>query len=367
MNRHWWHLVLIVGLLCPLGAACSGGPATEMPEPLESVTPLPLLSKPLRLFLVYSYSPAVPQSGEIRQGILETLARQGYNFFESTLELEEFSLNVTAETASEELASLAQEAVQAIQNYDPDVVIVLNDEAARVVIPVYPDTNQPFVFCGLKGDLQDSGLDRPNVTGVLEHPYPLQTARMAMEITQKQDSFMVLGDDSPLGKTIISEVYRQLISDTTLESRPDLRITSRWEEWQQLVLRGTETSDFILLVGYSGLKDRAENTISDREALQWTLQNAPIPVFGLWAETTLEGAVGGLALTQYEQGVTAAEMSLRIAQGASPSSILATQPARNSLTLNFAAIEHWELRIPLAFLTTARIYRRFPALEEGGR
>ncbi len=367
MNRHWWYLVLIVGLLCPLGVACSGGPAAETPVLPESVTPLPMLSKPLRLFLVYSYSPAVPQSGEIRQGILETLARQGYSFFENTLELEEFSLNVTAEIAPEELASLAQEAVQAIQNYDPDVVIVLNDEAARAVVPAYPDSSQPFVFCGLKGTPQDYDLNRPNVTGVLEHPYPLQTARMAMEITQKQDSFMVLGDESPMGKTIISAVYRQLISDTTLESRPDLRITSRWEEWQQLVLKGADTADFILLVGYSGLKDRAENTISDREALQWTLQNAPVPVFGLWAEATREGAVGGLALTQYEQGVTAAEMSLHIAQGASPSSIPATQPARNSLTLNFAAIEHWELRIPLVFLTTARIYRRFPAPEEGGR
>lgn len=367
MNRHWWHLVLIVGLLCPLGAACSGGPATETPEPPEFVTPFPLLSEPLRLFLVYSYSPAVPQSGEIRLGILEALARQEYNFFENTLELEEFSLNVTAETVPEELAVLVQEAVQAIQNYDPDVVIVLNDEAARAVIPAYPDPNQPFVFCGLKGNPQDYGLNRSNVTGVLERPYPLQTARMAMEITQKQDSFMVLGDDSPVGEAIISEVYRQLITDTTLESRPDLCITSRWEEWQQLVLKEAAASDFILLVGYSGLKDRAENTISDREALQWTLQHAPVPVFGLWVETTREGAVGGLTLYLYEQGVTAAEMALRIAQGASPSSILATQPARNILTLNFAAIEHWELRIPLVFLTTARIYRQFPAPEEGGR
>lgn len=367
MNRHWWHLVLIVGLLCPLGAACSGAPATETPPPPESVTPLPLLSKPLRLFLVYSYSPAAPRSGEIRQGILETLARQGYNFFENTLELEEFSLNVTAETPPEELASLVQEAVQAIQNYDPDVVIVLNDEAARAVIPIYPDPNQPFVFCGLKGNPQDYGLNRPNVTGVLEHPYPLQTARMAMEITQKQDNFMVLGDDSPMGKTIISAVYRQLIADTMLESRPDLHITSRWEEWQQLVLKEAAASDFILLVGYSGLQDREGNTISDREALQWTLRHAPVPVFGLWAGTTREGAVGGLALISYEQGVTAAEMALCIARGVSPSSILATQPARNILTLNFAAVEHWELHIPLAFLTTARIYRRFPAPEEGGR
>lgn len=367
MNRHWWHLVLIVGLLCPLGAACSGAPATETPPPPESVTPLPLLSKPLRLFLVYSYSPAAPRSGEIRQGILETLARQGYNFFENTLELEEFSLNVTAETPPEELASLVQEAVQAIQNYDPDVVIVLNDEAARAVIPIYPDPNQPFVFCGLKGNPQDYDLNRPNVTGVLEHPYPLQTARMAMEITQKQDNFMVLGDDSPMGKTIISAVYRQLIADTMLESRPDLHITSRWEEWQQLVLKEAAASDFILLVGYSGLQDREGNTISDREALQWTLRHAPVPVFGLWAGTTREGAVGGLALISYEQGVTAAEMALCIARGVSPSSILATQPARNILTLNFAAVEHWELRIPLVFLTTARIYRRFPAPEEGGR
>ena len=367
MNRHWWHLVLIVGLLFPLGAACSGGPATETPEPPESVTPLPLLSKPLRLFLVYSYAPTAPRSAEVRPGILETLARQGYNSFESTLELEEFSLNVTAETVPEELATLAQEAIQAIQSYDPDVVIVLNDAAVRAVIPAYPDPNRPIVFCGLKGSPQDYDLNRPNVTGVLEHPYPLQTARMAMEITQKRDSFMVLGDDSPTGEAIASEVYRQLRADTTLASRPELRITSRWEEWQQLVLREADVSDFILLVGYSDLKDRMGNTISDREALQWTLQHAPVPVFGLWAEPVYDGAVGGLVLSPYEQGVTAAEMVLRIAQGVSPSSILAAQPVHNILTLNLAAAEHWGLHIPLGFLTTARIYRRFPTPEEGGR
>lgn len=315
---------------------------------------------PLRLFLVDSYSGSDMGSQQMRAGVLETLRAYGYGETvdaAGSLTLQELSMGLDVEQDPELVAEITQQAIADIQAFAPDVVLILNEEAALEVIPAYPDPNQSFVFCGFHGDVRGQGLNRPNVTGVLEEPKPLQTIRMATSLVQDARNYMVLSDRTPSGMNSASAVYREILTDDDLNVAGKLRLTNNWQIWQQYVLKEASDMDFILLVQTNGLRDSESGMVSSDTVLRWTLENSPVPVFSLWLEPVSDGAVGGLTLSNYEEGATAAEMVWRIARGAHPSSVLVTLPERNVLAMNLAAAEYWDLQIPFEFLVAAQIYQ----------
>lgn len=347
-------VILVVNLLL---AACGG---EALPSPVVSATPtLPRLHQTLRVFLLRSYSMEDLASNQMRAGILESLARGGYDRAHSTLELAELALNAEPSLV-QAFTEEAQVAIVEIRKFEPDVVVVLDDEAARTVIPLYPDITLPFVFCGLDGIPSEYGLVRPNVTGVLEHPHPGETVRMAQRFTEQKD-LLILGDESLPTSTGAAAIAAELAADAELTLRRVATYeTNDWEEWQLLVLDEATEMDFMLLLKYQTLENDWGGQISEQSVLKWTLKNSPIPVFGLWLPTVSNGAVGGLTISAYAQGELAGEMVVEIAAGRSLNEIPVARPVNNILAVNAGAADYWDLRIPLEFLIAARIERQFP-------
>jgi len=370
--RRWLLIKRLLGVLivAPLLFACSATPPVGSPVEDWAVDDTPADSQlealpPLRLFLVDTYSAKATWAGQtsstqIRAGILDTLRQEGYEIDRATttpLEYEEFFMDLGTKRTFGEMEAVTQDVIREIQAFGPDVVVVLNDEAARLLIPDYPDRNQPFVFCGLNGDVETYDLNLPNVTGVLERPKPIQTVRMAKSFVPEAEKLIVLGDASFEGVATASEVYREILNDKSLGVSARLRTTGYWETWQRIVLEDAKEADFILLLQLTGLRDEKGMLVPEPFALRWTLQNSPIPVFASWLDAVNSGAVGGLVLSNYDQGTAAANIVLRILNGAHPSSILAAPPGQNTLIMNLAAANHWELQVPLEFLTAAQIYQ----------
>lgn len=353
MKSSVYWLLLILGVSFLL-AACVGE------EPLLSPTPTPTASiQPLRLFVLRSYGMEDLASNRMRAGILSSLAQGGYDVSRGTLALAELALNVES-ALSQVSPEQVNVAVEAIREFGPDIVMVLNDEAARTVIPLYPDTTLPFVFCGLAGIPSEYNLVRPNVTGVLEHPYPVETIRMAQKLTAQRD-LLILGDESLPAATGATAIAAQLAADEELNlRRVVIYETNDWEEWQLLVLDAAAGMDFMLLLKYQTLENDWGGAIAEQSVLNWTLKNSPIPVFGLWLQTVSGGAVGGLTISTYAQGELAGEMALEIAAGRSPDEIPAARPTNNILVVNAEAVDYWNLKIPIEFLVTACIERQFP-------
>ena len=353
------NYLLLILLLSSLLVSCVGSevvtpPITPTPT-IESVA----LERPWRIFLLRSYGEDHLASNRMRSGILEALARGGYSTPADTLELAEMALDLSP--AVEEVPpELITAAIEAISEFEPDLVMVLDDEAARSVIPIYPDSTLPFVFTGLDGTPDQYALALPNVTGVLEHPYPEKTIQIAQRMGRQRD-LLILGDQSlPVGSNA-EALAAQLEASEELDLRQVItRETDDWEEWQLLVLEEASNMDFILLLRYQTLETDWGGQISEQSVLNWTLKNSPIPVFGLWLQTVQNGAVGGLVISTYAQGQLAGEMALEIAAGRSPAGIPVSRPQNNILAINAGAADYWNMKIPLEFLITARIERQFP-------
>jgi ABC-type uncharacterized transport system substrate-binding protein len=348
MKRRLSLLALIV--ILTLVAAC---------DPAQPTMPLsvsvPARAK-LRLFLVNSYTENDFWSQQVQTGILETLARGGYATVDDTLEIETFYMDTRQVSAIDDVRPAALRAVEKLAEFEPDIVIVSGEEAARSVIPLYFDPTLPFVFCGFVGDPSFYGLDLPNVTGISEELHPVQTVAMAYAFIGDAQRYMVLSDGSISGKTRALSAYGALLKSEYGTPAPRFRMAPTWSQWQRTVLESTSGMDFILLASHQGVTDAAGNLIDEKEVITWMLQNSPVPFFALTNIAIINGAVGGLVSYGYEEGVSVAGVILRLAAGEAPADIPIHGPERSLLAINLASTRHWNLRIPITFPIAARIY-----------
>jgi len=350
-------LIALVTTFC----GCNGAlrPAST-PTPVSTV--VADASQPLRLFFVRTYAEENAWSNRIRTGLLENLAKSGYDQAAQNLTFSEAAIGAGTLRDTEQLQKRIADIITEIQTFGPDVVIVADDEAARQVIRGYPDPTQAFVFCGLNGGTWEYGLSRPNVTGVIETTYPLQTIRLsATMMGYEPDSVLFLSDTSIASATTNDQVASVLLDEEVSPVREFVgQQTESWEAWQRFVLEEADDFDILMLGYYGNLTDENGEHIPGITVLAWTLQNSSVPVFGVQLNTIDGGGVGGLVVSGYEQGQAAAELALQVVQGAEPNSLAYRIPERNVLAVNVVAARHWDLEIPLELLTAARVERYFP-------
>jgi len=357
MKRHLrlleWFILLTLVVAC--------GPAQPT---VPSPTPIPARDK-LRLFLADSYTQEDPWSQQVRTGILETLGRGGYATVDGTLEVETFYMDVRKATMIDEAKPAALQAIERLAEFEPDIVIVSGDEATRTIIPLYFDPTLPFVFCGFVGEPSSYGLDLPNVTGVVEALHPVQTVALAYAFVEDAQRYLLLSDGSVSGRARGLSSYLALGQSEYGVSTLSFEVVRDWSNWRKTVLTEGQEVDFILLASYQGIVDDAGRLVNERDVIAWMFAYSPVPVFALSNYAIVNGAVGGLVSYGYEEGVSVAEVVLRLAAGERPADIPITGPARNLLAINLPSTRRWDLRIPIMFPIAARIYGTEPAAQGG--
>lgn len=374
-----WRILIAGGLLM---VALSGCVASQFP-PQPTVTgevPVPEASAPLRVFWVNSHTLDQTWSLQMRIGILDALNRAGYKYSDDSLVWNIYNLGVTHVMASSDLVPSAERAIAAIQNFEPDVVIISDDEAAEVIVPRYPDPEMKFVLTGVHPEIGRRGLLRDNVIAVVEEVYPEQTVTMAQTLlASEQGTYLIIGDNSTTGQVYARRAYDALLRFQYEHNGPPpvLGIAGDWDAWKELVLGASEDVDFILIANYMPLPGVPDTPaaliprepgdpatfVSEADMMRWTLGYAPVPVFALTGPPVAYGAVGGLVTNGYEQGYLAGEMAVQFVVEGAPDEPLVVAP--NRLTLNAAAARYWELPIPILFPIAAEVHEYLPSVQGG--
>ncbi|MCK4338384.1 MAG: hypothetical protein KAW87_00120, partial [Candidatus Cloacimonetes bacterium] len=114
-----------------------------------------------KVLLVFSYHPEYYWVMEEAKGAEEVLKGKG-------ITIEKFYLDTKRHTDSEWWENIADEAVKKIDEFEPGVVIVFDDNACEHVAVKYAGKTLPFVFCGMNGDPEDYGFPAENIAGVVE-------------------------------------------------------------------------------------------------------------------------------------------------------------------------------------------------------
>jgi len=251
--------VLFLLALCSMNVAFSNQlDATEPTAPAETK----------KCLYISSYHQGHDWSDGIEAGIRETL--------DGHCELRQVDMDTKRQQSPEEIFAAVNRAVKVIEDWQPDVVITSDDNAAKhVITPLYRDADLPFVFSGVNWTVEEYGFPYVNVTGIVEvSPYKtmlVETAAVAGEFATRRG----LGVNNVLqalyiGANTLSEKknFARLQAEAEeLNIQIEASLASHFQHWKK-ALATADQYDFIVIGSNAGIEDW-----EDQRAIQATLSS----------------------------------------------------------------------------------------------
>ena len=341
MKSIWIAVLLLIVVVSPTLQSTAFGQTEE---------------NPVRILLLQSYHIEFPWDAQIRQGVLAGLAENGYEVDQDTVMLDEFYMDTKRNSSPEYFTQIAETAIAYIRETLPDVVIVSDDNATRLVVQPMRDEGIPFVVVGLNAEPEDLELaGSPNVAGVLERPHLDEMLAWIEQVFGRDTRLSFLAEDTETSQAMFGDGrIRETVEASPIEF-VDITLTNDYELWQEHVLSIDETSDVLFLGAYASLRDATGEPVEAVNALTWTVNNSPVPVVNFWEEAVHLGALGGAVISGDNQGHEAAVLATKILDGTPPDEIGFNVPARGKLIINRDAMERWDVRLPINLLELSEI------------
>ena len=204
----------------------------------------------------------------------------------------------------------------------PDVVIVADDNAARVMAKHYKNNGQKWVYCGVNWDPANHGLPYDNATGMTEVALVDKVIETLKGYAKgKRVGFLTV--DSETEHTEARAYAKQLKLSFAKE-----KFVKTLAEWKDEFRKMQGEVDVLFFGNFAGINDWNE-----AEAAAWALEYSRIPS-GSTYDFTMPYTMLGMTKIAEEQGVWAGKAALQIVKGAKVSSIPPTQNKDYQLFLN---------------------------------
>ncbi|MEN8130108.1 MAG: ABC transporter substrate binding protein [Pseudomonadota bacterium] len=273
------------------------------------------LQKP-RVMILHSYNTDYSWTKEVNVGLNRVFENHpGYTLNWHYMDTKRFK-------EEEALRRSQVTAKQAIDEFEPDILIAIDNNAQKYVAKDYVnDPNMKIIFAGINGSIEPYGYKTANnVTGILENR-PLKALREVILSIQQQE----LGSSNNKQDDLIRLLYLMDGSRSVLSDRQNIDryqwsplsyvgsiVTHNFVEWQQAVLASENKTDYIIVTNYRQLS-RSEidpSLVSPKEVMSWTEKNSPVPVIGLQGFNVEDGCMLSIGTSPFEQGEVSARMAV---------------------------------------------------------
>jgi len=259
---------------------------------------------PRKIFYINSYHEGYAPSDQKMLAIQQAVSSQ------PNLVLKIFFLDAQRLQDGKSIQAKTGEALKAIRDFSPDVIIASDDDAVKYVIaPHFRKGSVPVVFCGVGWTCQQYGLPTASVTGILEAPPVRETVQTLRKYYPEMKSLIVLGGNSVSERKNLKtfeSIFREegLISESML--------VEDFSAWKRFFAAANNKADVVYLTGNGAVAGW-----SDTEAWEFVFRNIRKPVITC-EESLMRYAVFGLTKVEREQGEWAARTALAILDGKAP-------------------------------------------------
>lgn len=256
---------------------------------------------------------------------------------------------MTYATNEEEKIKAGDLAIANVKAAKPDVIIVLDDDALKYIGARIDDI--PIVFAFVFGDPKGLGMPKDNVTGIIRKSYAVDNWCLAKKLFPEIKTVGLLSKYS-----LPMEGVKQFLAAKApyIEKGcgilyKDTFMSETFEDWEKAVK--AFPYDLIYLADTSRLtKDGKE--LPRREACQWTVDNAKVPVIAAVESDVEGGGLFAIVTSERNIGQMAAQTAIEIINGAAPSQEY-KQGEKGKLVINIKTAQKYNLDIPYEILSTA--------------
>ncbi|WP_141721069.1 ABC transporter substrate-binding protein [Desulfoplanes formicivorans] len=332
--------------------------------------------KVFRVFVVHSYGPdhicGAPQFRGIERALTERLGK-GRLVFEHF-----YMLTKTQYITPDEIRQRGDLALRAIKDFDPDLIMTLDDNAFRTVgLDLAGDATRPVVFSGLNNPpevynqthrfMQSRSYPGGNITGIYEKLYLYKTLQVLKQALPQCRRVVGITDESFTGQAL----YRQMLLEAeqnrgSLPVEWELRQVRTFREYKQLVdaLNRDTSVDAIFPLAFL-LVDEQGRPVSGRAILSWTLVHSSLPELAINYELCRLGLFGGAAVHFESMGYAAGLFGVAILEGQHPGNLPIVDAPEFAIVFNTSRAAMLSKKIPLPLLMAAdAVYTSMPLIEQ---
>lgn len=292
-----------------------------------------------KVLVVHSYHRELPWTVQCDRGIDEVL--------EGIATLDRVYLDTKRITESE-FAGRAEAAMKNFQRFDPDLVMLGDDNALRLLGPRMAESGKPVVFFGINNNPR-SYFEKAipdNVTGVLERVPLFPWLRHLIRIIPDPKHALVLMDESPTSRAVVDVNFmdrKQVFIDGVGVS---YKMARNWSEWQRVILEQNGL-DFITMPLYHNLKDASGRYVPVEEVIRWSSANSPVPIFAYQDYAVGDdGAAGSYVIFGEEHARLATHLARDILEGKTPRPPSASMDQQGKFFFNKKQLARFGLILP---------------------
>lgn len=293
---------------------------------------------PARIFYLNSYHQGYVPSDQILEGLLRKIDTTEVRF-------KSFYLDAKRLTA-DELANQADEAARRIRGFNPDVLIVSDDNAMQsVVMRYFSKPTFPIVFCGVNWSAASYDLTDGVITGMVEVLPVSKCIEAARSSGLPVRTITVLSENSAAeekNKPYISA----LLSDIGLIVT--YKTVDNFGEWKREFIRSQSDADIVFIPTQGSVSGWCKH-----EAIQFVSENISKPVFTC-DDFMMPYACYGFTKVSQEQGTWAATAALDIINGAEPKEIPVAVNRQQNCFVNQVLCDKIGLKFPQALLKNCK-------------
>lgn len=237
---------------------------------------------------------------------------------------------------------------QKFKDIKPDIVVLTDDDALRLLGKRITETGTPIIFLGINQNPRIYLGEMKMATGVLERPlYKRSLMYFENMLPHPIRKCLILFDDGSMSKLIMQLAFNNRTSQEIIGIPTDIRLIGQLDQWKKQVREAKKNGYDIIFIGIChSIFDSSGNHVSSEEIMRWTSANSEVPPFGYWKFAVGKGKmVGGLVHSGKSQGEIAAELVSRVIDGESPSNIYPVTAKYGDFLFSRHEIDRWNINI----------------------
>lgn len=261
--------------------------------------------------ILHSYTPNYSWSSDINVGIQRILTDLSW------VEIRYHYMD-TKNANESQLRRASINAQLDIDNYSPDIIIAIDDNANKLVAKNFVDNKEVIIiFAGVNGSVKPYGYEGANnVWGIFERkPIPalIDLLNIMNRYQLHETDVMFLSDKSTSAHHDAD--YMSGADWESIDYNGHIAVAT-FSEWKKIIKNIPDDIDYVLVGGYRKLKVSADNdsNVSPSEVAKWTVENSKKLVIGLNAFNSEDGINISVGVSPYEQGEVVASLAIRLLQ-----------------------------------------------------
>lgn len=323
-------------------------------------------NKKVKILIISSYHKEYLWSQDTNSGVCKALL--DFKFLDNVKETEAFTRNDYIDGSRTEVKklwmdtkrkSLQSEIIQTtdaikkeIEKFNPDLIMLGDDNAANYIGNQFLDSRIPIVFWGINGLPTKYGLidsmEKPghNITGIYQAGYLKECLTFLKKLCPEIKTFAILSDDSESSRAKTKELeFLAYNKELPLELKATI-ITNYYKLWQEQALKTADEVDAFFVLNHNTLKDGSSRSIDQLEAGKWYLTNIKKPECSHEKQFVEEGMLLVVDDSGFKQGYEAFKIAYQILkEGKSPADIAIKAPSRGKVIVNRERAEMLKLNI----------------------